>query len=161
MKPAVATLAILAAGTLSLAFADPPTNPVVPEPQSTTARDSTAEDTTSQSSAAHAVPAAAAVTTARPPDVAPAQPTPSPSAEQVQDQEQARLLRNQGYKLRMVNGKEKYCRRETPLGSHLATVMHCVTVAEAEAMAREGRETAERLQRNQSACIKDGGRCGN
>lgn len=159
MKPAVATLAILAAGTLSLAFADPPTNPVVPESQSTTARDSTAEDTTSQSSAAHAVPAAAAATTARTSAVAPAQPTPSPSTEQ----EQERLLRNQGYKLKMVNGQEKYCRREIPLGSHLASVMHCVTVAEAEAMAREGRETAERAQRNQTACIliKATGSCGN
>jgi hypothetical protein len=144
MRPAVATLAILAAGALSPAFADPPANPV--------------EDSTSQSSAVHAVPATPAVTAAKTPAVAPA--TPSTSAEQVQEQE--RLLRNQGYKLRMLQGQEKYCRREIPLGSHLATVMHCVTVAGAEAMAREGRETAERIQRNSVGCLNKAlGGCGN
>ena len=114
MKPAVATLAILTAGALSLAFADPPANPVGPGPA-----------------------------------VAPALPAPSASAER----EQERLLRNQGYKLRMVHGEEKYCRREIPLGSHLATVMHCVTVAEAGAMAREGREVTEHIQRSTSGCL--------
>lgn len=159
MKPAVATLAILTAGALSLAFADPPAGPVVPESRNNTAQNSTAEDNSSQSSAAPAVPATAAVTAAKTPAVASAQPTPGPSAEQAREQE--RLLRNQGYKLRMVNGEERYCRREMPLGSHLATVMHCVTIAEAEAMAREGRETAERIQRNTSGCInKSLGGCG-
>ena len=159
MKPAVATLAMLTAGALSLAFADPPAGPVIPESRNIATQSSTSEDSTSQGSAAHAVPATAAVTPAKTPAVGPAQPTPGPSAAQVQEQE--RLLRNQGYKLRMVNGEERYCRRETPLGSHLATVMHCVTIAEAEAMAREGRETAERIQRNTSGCInKSLGGCG-
>ena len=71
------------------------------------------------------------------------------------------LLRLQGYRLSMVHGEEKYCRREIPLGSHLPTVMHCVTVAEAEEMAREGRDTTEHIQRNMSGCLnKAMGGCG-
>jgi len=130
VRPAVAMLAILTAGALSLALADPPA----------------------------AVPATPAVTSAKTPAVAPVQPTPSASGEQVQEQ----LLRNQGYRRYMVQGEEKFCKREIPVGSHLATVMHCVTIAEAEAMAREGRETAERIQRNASGCLAHAlGGCGN
>lgn len=86
MKPAVATLAILTAGALSLALADPPANPVGPDSPSTTAQKSTAEDITSQSSAARAVPATAAVTAGKSkgPAVAPPQPTPGASAEREQ-----------------------------------------------------------------------------
>jgi hypothetical protein len=46
----------------------------------------------------------------------------------------------------MRNGEEVYCRREAPLGSRLPTALHCVTVAEAELMAQQGRETTEHLQ---------------
>jgi len=147
MRPAVAMLAILATTGLSLAFADPPATPVAPESRSTTAQNTTAEDST----------ATAAATAAETPAVAPAKSTPSASDERLQEQ----LLRSQGYKLSMVNGAQKYCRREIPLGSHLPTVFHCVTVAEAQAMAREGRETAERLQRNTPGCLNPAlGGCG-
>ena len=63
-----------------------------------------------------------------------------------------RQLRLEGYKLRMVHGEQKYCRREAPLGSHLATALHCVTVAEAVAMEREGREVTELIQRKMPGC---------
>jgi len=160
MKAAVAMLAILTTGALSLAFADPPATPVAPESRSTTAQNSTAEDSTGQNSAAHTVPATAAATAAETPAVAAAKPTSSAPHERMAEQ----LLRSQGYKLSMMRGEEKYCRREIPLGSHLPTVLHCVTVAEAEAMAREGREVTERIQRNTSACVFSGGHaasCGN
>jgi hypothetical protein len=159
MRPAVATLAILTTTGLSLAFADPPATPVAPESRSTTAQNSTAEDSTDQNSAAHTVPATAAATAAETPAVAPARSTPSASSARLQEQ----LLRSQGYKLSMVNGKEEYCRREIPLGSHLPTVFHCLTVAQAEAMAREGRETTERIQRNTPTCLAGsrGPFCGN
>ncbi len=158
MRPAVAMLAILTSGALSLAFADPPATPVASESRSTTTPNSTAEDSTGQNSAAHSVPATAA-TAAKAPAVAPAKPTPSASGERMAEH----LLRSQGYKLSMVNGQEKYCRREIALGSHLATVMRCVTVAEAEAMAREGREVTEQLQRSMSSCQygTHGANCGN
>jgi hypothetical protein len=71
-------------------------------------------------------------------------------------------LRLQGYRLSMVRGEEKYCRREAPLGSRLESVMHCMTLAEAEVMVHEGKETTERIQRNQTACLKPAqGGCGN
>jgi hypothetical protein len=157
MRPAVATLAILTATGLSLAFADPQATPVAPESRSTTAQSSTAEDSTGQNSAAHTVPATTAATAPETPAATPAKSTPSASGERLQEQ----LLRSQGYKLSMVNGEEKYCRREIPLGSHLPTVLHCVTVAEAEAMAREGRETTERIQRSTAGCLNPAqGGCG-
>jgi len=159
MRPAVAMLAVLATGALSLALADPPADPVAPESRSTTAQNSAAEDSTDQNSAAHAVPATAAATVAETPAVAPAKPTPSASDERMQEQ----LLRYQGYKLSMVHGEKKYCRREIPLGSHLPTVLHCVTVTEAEEMTREARDTAERIQRNMPGCLSGshGPVCGN
>jgi hypothetical protein len=160
MRPAVAILAILSTGALSLGFADPPATPVAPESRSTTTPNSTAEDSAGQNSTAHTVPAIAAATAAETPAVAPAKPPPSASGERMAEH----LLRSQGYKLSMVNGQERYCRREIPLGSHLATVLHCATVAEAEATAREGREVTEQLQRNMSSCLSNGthgANCGN
>jgi hypothetical protein len=147
MRAAVTTLAIYCG--VSLAFADPPATPAARESQSSATPRSTAEDSTEQNSAARTVPATVAPTPAKSPAVAPANPTPSVSDERMVQ----RHLRMEGYKLSMVNGQEKYCRREIPLGSHLATVMHCVTVAEAEAMVREGRETTERIQRNTAGCL--------
>lgn len=143
MKFAVATLAMFTTGMLSLACADPPPNP---------------EDTTGQDSATHAVPATPPDTATKAPALVPAKPPPSTSGERRQEE----LLRNQGYKLIMVRGEAKYCRREIPVGSHLATVMHCVTIAEAQAMEREARETAERIQRNSTGCLSRAqGACGN
>lgn len=73
-----------------------------------------------------------------------------------------RQLRSEGYKLVMVRGEEKYCRRETPVGSHLASVLHCLTVAEAEAAAKEAREVTQHIQRNTAGCLSKGaGACGN
>jgi hypothetical protein len=123
---------------------------------------STVKDSTGQDGAAQTELATAAAAAAKTPAVAAAKPTPSASGERIQEQ----LLRSQGYKLSMVNGQEKYCRREIPLGSRLATIMRCVTVAEAQAMAREGREFTERIQRNTQACVYTGGgsakvNCGN
>ncbi|HWW79230.1 MAG TPA: hypothetical protein VNY82_06520, partial [Steroidobacteraceae bacterium] len=132
----------------SLAFADPPATPVAPESRSSATPSSTAEDSTGQNSADRTVPTTVAATAAKTPAVAPANPTPSASGERMAEKQ----LRMEGYKLSMVHGQEKYCRREIPLGSHLPTVVHCVTVAEAEAMVREGREVTERIQRNTVGC---------
>ena len=64
-----------------------------------------------------------------------------------------KLLRAEGYKPAMRNGEKVYCRREVPLGSRLPTTLKCVTVAEAELMAKEGRETTEHIQRNTAGCL--------
>jgi hypothetical protein len=137
MKPAVLMLAVLA-GAPSLAFADPPNPPPAPE---------------------SATPAASV-----PPALSPQTPVvtaPKPAVSESKERMAEQQLRLQGYKLTMVRGEEKYCRREAPLGSHLATVMHCVTVEEAEMMAREGREVTEREQRNTTGCLQPSmGGCG-
>ena len=149
MRTAVAVLAIVTIGGASVAFADPPDTPVAPESPDTAAQKGPAEDSTGQNRASHTVPATAATTATETPAAAPAKPAPSASDEGMQEQ----LLRFQGYKLSMVRGQEKWCRRETPLGSHLASVMRCLTVEEAQEMAREGRQTTERIQRTTPGCL--------
>jgi hypothetical protein len=149
MRPAAALLAILTISGVSLAFADPPATAVAPESPSTPAPNGAADDNTGQNDAAH-TPATAAAAAATTPAVAPANPTPSTSDER---QMSKQLLRLQGYKLSMRNGEEVYCRRETPLGSRLPTALHCVTVAEAELMEQQGRETTEHLQHDTAGCL--------
>jgi hypothetical protein len=157
MKPAFPVFALLAAGGLSIAFADPPVTPVAPESASAAAPKNPAEDSAAQQTPANTAPATpptAAVQTAA---TAAAKPGPTAPDERMQEA----LLRYQGYKLSMVRGEEKWCRREVPIGSHLASVMRCITVQEAEEMAREGRLTTEQVQRNQPACLQPAaGGCG-
>lgn len=151
MRPAVAMLAIFATGALSFAVADPPADPPAaanPTPAPSPSEAQPSQEAPDKTAAPHAAETSA---------VAPAKAAASDSDERMQE----RLLRDQGYKLAMVRGQPKYCRRETPIGSHLASVMHCVTVAEAEMMAKEGRETTERIQRNVSGCLTpSAGGCG-
>jgi hypothetical protein len=138
MRPALVTVAMLIIGGQSIALADPPVTPAAPE--------------------SAAGPASGP--TPAPAPAAPAKPAPSTSStsdERMLEQQ----LRLQGYRLSMVRGEAKYCRREAPLGSRLESVMHCVTLDEAEVMVREGKETTERIQRNQTACLKPAqGGCG-
>jgi hypothetical protein len=155
MRRAVAMLAILTIGGLSFAFADPPATSVAPESQGSKAQNSTAEDIADQHS--ETAPATAAATVAVTPDAAPANPNISASDERMQE----KLLRAQGYKPSMRNGEKVFCRREIPLGSRLPTTLKCVTVAEAETMAKEGKETTEHLQRTMVACLQPAmGGCG-
>lgn len=107
MRPAIVVLAMITAGGLPVAFADPPATPVA------------------------------------------ANPTPGAPDEPMA----LKLLRDEGYKPAMRNGEKVYCRREIPLGSRLPTTLKCVTVAEAELMAKEARETAEHVQRNMAGCL--------
>ncbi len=167
MRRAVAMLAILTTGGLSLAFADPPATSAAPESRSSTAQNNTAEDSSGQNSASQTAPATAAATTAETPadatakptaataaetPVAPANPAPSASDERMQE----KLLRDQGYKPYIMNGEKVFCRREIPMGSRLATTLGCLTVAQAELMAREGRELTEHLQHSSPGCLAPG-----
>jgi len=153
MKPALALLAILTAG-LPLAFADPPDTPANP---SAAQQNASAKDGTSQNGAAQTAPSPPAAAAARTPPAPAATPAPGIPGERMAEQQ----LRLQGYRLTMVRGQEMYCRREAPLGSRLESTMHCVTVAEAEIMAKEGKETTERLQRNTPGCLTPAmGGCG-
>lgn len=154
MRRTVAMLAILTTGGLAVAFADPPATPAAPESQSTTAQ-SSPEEGTSQHNAPQAAPATAAATTAASPAVA------SESDKHLQEE----WLRNQGYKPYMRNDEKVFCKREIPLGSHIPTTLHCLTLAEAELVAKEAKDTAEHLQRNMTGCLAPGAHhatlCGN
>jgi len=155
MRPAVALLAVLTGG-LSIAFADPPETPATPKPESTAAQSANAQ-ATGQNSVAPAAPEPATAAAVQTPAAASVRPAPSASDERMAQQQ----LRMQGYRPSMVNGEELYCRREAPLGSRLESVRHCVTLAEAELMAKEGKETTERLQRNTPGCLNPAqGGCG-
>ena len=152
MKYVVAIALLVTAGS---AYADPPAaSPAVAASPGAATQNSTAEDGGDHSSAK---PASAPAATAENPAAAAAKPAPAAPRERLQEQ----LLRSQGYKLTMVNGNEMYCRREAPLGSRLGSTVHCVTVQEAELMAKEGREAAERIQRTGPGCLnKAMGACG-
>ena len=144
MRPAVVMLAVLA-GASSLALADP-----LPAPEAPTPAVSVAPPVSPQTSVVQ-------TPDKKTPVVTPASPTASEPRERMVEQQ----LRLQGYRLTMVHGEEKYCRREAPLGSRLTTVMRCVTVDQAEMATREGREVTEREQRNTPACLQpSAGGCG-
>jgi hypothetical protein len=146
MKTVAAILTLLMTGVLSVVSADPaaPATPASPAPA---AQSSPAENSNDQSSAK---PVSAPAATAENPAATAAKPVAS-SAPKERAEEQ--LLRNQGYKPTMVNGEEMYCRREAPLGSRLGSTVHCVTVQEAELIAKEGREVTERIQRTTPGCL--------
>ncbi|HEX4389394.1 MAG TPA: hypothetical protein VH109_12270 [Steroidobacteraceae bacterium] len=151
MRCAVAMLALLTTGALSVAIADPPATAVAPQSPSHSTPNSTAEHSTGQDSPSQTPPATGAPTAAEAPVVAPAKPAPNASDEQMQ-----KLLRDQGYKPTMVDGEKKFCRREIPMGSHLATALQCVTVEEAKEIAREGQQFAERAQKKSPGCLSPG-----
>jgi hypothetical protein len=156
MRAAVALLAVLTGG-LPVAFADPPETPATPKPESTAAQSAHAQEPTGQNSATPAAPEPATGAAIQTPAAASVRPASSASDERMAEQQ----LRMQGYRPSMVNGEELYCRREAPLGSRLESVRHCVTLAEAELMAKEGKETTERLQRNTAGCLNPAqGGCG-
>lgn len=148
MRTATAALAILTSGGLSLALADPPAMPVAPESQGVAATQSSqARDTAGQNNAAHTLSAPATAAAAQ--TAAGAKPAPHTPGERTAEQQ----LRREGYKPSQVNGETLYCKREAPLGSRIATTLHCMTVSEAEMIAREGRETTEHIQRTVSGCL--------
>lgn len=143
--------------TGGFAIADPPATPAVPESAATPTQSSSGADTGSHgNNPVQSTPTAGAAqaTTAV---VAPANPDRTASDEQLTD----RQLRSEGYKLAMVRGEERYCRRETPTGSHLSSVLHCVTIAEAQAMAKEAREVTQHIQHNTTGCLMGAHGCGN
>jgi hypothetical protein len=153
MRRAVAIFAIFAVNGLSPTLADPPATPATPaapEAPSTTAPTSTAGDNTGQKSAAQKVSATATAANS------------APSASDEQREE--KLLQAEGYRPTLVNGEKVFCRREIPTGSHLASTLKCLTVEQAKAMTKDGRETTEHLQRNMAGCLSSGSKgvnCGN
>lgn len=146
MSRTVVMLTMLTAGIAALAFADPPA-PEVPAQTRSSADQKSRDDTTQPNSSAPAAATTPAATTADRAQVA------KPAASSSDDSKREALLLDQGYKPAMRNGEKVFCKREIPMGSRLPTALHCLTVAEAELIAQEGRETTERIQRNTVGCL--------
>src|SRR5689334_11594392 len=140
MKCVTALLAVVCAGGLSLALADPP------------ASDPTASMPSTQvepaSPALPATPNAAPVAPAQPVPATAAAPAATTHTEQLEKQ-----LRVQGYSPQMRNEDRVFCRREVPLGSHLPTVLNCVTADEAERIAQAAKGDIEHTQRRMTSCL--------
>lgn len=141
MRCTLAIAALLTAGSVSLALADPAT-PTAAAPQSSTAQSSAARTALASASAA--------ATDAHPATRAKAS-TPAASDDALEE----KSLLAQGYKVSMYHGEKMYCRREIPTGSKLP-VRHCLSMETARAMAKEAKEFAEGIQRNTSGCITNG-----
>jgi hypothetical protein len=154
MSRTVVMLTILTAGIGSLACANPPT-PEVPARTSSSADQKSRDDTTQPNSSTSAAATTPAATTAD------SVPLVKPMASSSDQSQREALLLDQGYKPAMRNGEKVFCKREIPMGSRLPTALHCLTVAEAELIAKEGRETTERIQRSMVGCMdKASGGCG-
>jgi len=137
---------MVATGGASLALADPPAAPPA-ESRGPMAQSSTAADGTPQHSAAQTAPATGTQVNA----------SPRPASTSPDEPPDDKMLRLRGYRPTMMNGEMVYCRREIPLGSHLPTMLHCVTAAEAKLMTEEGRRTTERMQMLQNCGVPGGG----
>jgi len=57
-------------------------------------------------------------------------------------------LLSQGYKMRLIDGEKRFCRKETVLGSNLERTV-CTTPAQVAESQRTGRDITEQIQRNQ------------
>jgi len=57
-------------------------------------------------------------------------------------------LLSQGYKLRIIDGEKRFCRRQTVLGSNLERTV-CTTAAREREARDNAREITDRIQRNQ------------
>ena len=109
MRIAAGLLASLAAGAVTIALADPPT-----------------EAAPAAAPAQQAAPAAAA--TAAAPAAAPAPAAPATPAAKPEIDKDTQHFVAEGYKPEMHGGEQVYCRKETALGSRLAPVKNCGTV---------------------------------
>jgi outer membrane receptor protein involved in Fe transport len=130
MRIAAGLLASLAAGAVTIALADPPTEatPAAPAAQAAPAAAATA-----------AAPAAAAV------PAAPATPAAKPEIDK-----DTRHFLAEGYKPEMRGGEQVYCRKETALGSRLAPVKNCGTIEQLKVNEQRSQVGVADAQRQQS-----------
>ena len=123
MRIAVGLLAVLSAGALTLALADPPT------------------DAAAATTAASTAPAPAAAIDA----------TAQAAAAKAEIDKDTRHFLAEGYKPEMRGGEQIYCKRETALGSRLTPVKNCGTIEQlrlAEQNTKAGVFDAQRQQTN-------------
>lgn len=126
------------AGAVNLAFAnDPPAAPAAPAastPATATAPASSAAATTAPATAASAANAAQTAAAAAKPEV----------------DKDIQHFTQQGYKPEMRHGQEVYCRKETVIGSRLASQKICGTIDELKMMEMQSRSNMEQAQQRQT-----------
>jgi hypothetical protein len=150
MRLTLKVLACVSTGVMGVALAADPPAAATAETQS---------PATSAAAGAPTPTADAPVTQAPPREAS----TPPPQSARVQSDAQVeKNLRAQGYKLTMRNGERVFCRRETPIGSHLPSHLNCLTAEEALILTRDAQNNTMHQQRNSSACMVDKatGACG-
>jgi hypothetical protein len=128
MRIAVGLLAVLSAGALTSALADPPTE----------AQSAPAAATAQAAPAASTAPATAA-------DDAAAR---AAAAKAELDRDTQHFLA-EGYKPEMHGGQLVYCRKETALGSRLAPLKNCGTIEELKLSEQQTRSGLRDTQRQQ------------
>jgi len=149
MRLTLKVLACISTGVMGVALAADPPAAATAETQSAAA--GPAADTPTPAADAP-TPAADAPVTQPPPKEAstPAQSAGVPSEAQVE-----KILRAQGYTPTMRNGERVFCRREVPIGSHLASHLNCLTAEEALVLTRDAQNNTMHHQHNSSACMVD------
>jgi hypothetical protein len=128
MRIAVGLLAVLSAGALTSALADPPTE----------AQSAPAAATAQPAPAASTAPATAA-------DDAAAR---AAAAKAELDRDTQHFLA-EGYKPEMHGGEQVYCKKETALGSRLAPLKNCGTIEELKLSEQQTRNGLRDTQRQQ------------
>ena len=121
-RPIAALLALISAGSVSVAFADPPATP----------------EATPAAAAPVASATSAPAASAAPANAAPAKET---------DAALEKRLTNSGYKARMRNGTKVWCKREAELGSHLGGQEVCGTPEELRMVVQQNQDAAKSVQR--------------
>ena len=128
MRSVIGILVCLGVGAISLALADP----------------SNTQDTSAAPAAAPAAATPAASASA--PAAAPQATAAAAATPATQDKDEKRLLA-MGYRAKIRNGVKVFCRSDDVIGSRLAQVEHCGTVADLKAAQNATREDAEDLRR--------------
>ena len=152
-------VALVGAGMVPLALAEPPATPSAPEqsaaeatpdvtqsrpPPGATPPPASAAPVSAPPGADSAAPAAAAAT-------APEVPAKAPGDETDQIE---RHLRAEGYVIRMKDGAKLFCKRDVPLGSRLMSAYSCATKEAIQAReVQDQREVADAQQRARTGCL--------
>jgi hypothetical protein len=128
MRIAAGLLASLAAGAVTIALADPPT-----------------EAAPAAAPAEQSAPAAAAPTAAPAAAATPAAPAAKPEI----DKDTQHFIA-EGYKPEMHGGEQIYCRKDTALGSRLAPVKNCGTIEQLKVNEKRTQAGVADAQRQQT-----------
>jgi hypothetical protein len=136
MRFAIGVLACAAA--VNVALADPPSPPASP-PAAASA----------STPAATSSPATSTSTAAPAQSAAPAESTAATKAAVDKDKDVEHFTQ-EGFKPEMRHGQELYCRKDTVIGSRLASQKTCGTIDELKLMEMQSRSNMEQAQQRQS-----------